>query len=131
MIAEAACILLLLDWAASGRLEVVWSGALDFECNQRIPRERLAWAQWVRTLTRRCLRPGSSELAHARELSAALRLSALDALHVACAESAGAVLVSVDLKLLRRCGRRPETLRTLVIDPMEAAGRERSGRWKR
>ncbi|MBI4917063.1 MAG: hypothetical protein HY825_14570 [Acidobacteria bacterium] len=125
-IAEAACVQLLVEWAERGRAALLWSAALEFECIQRIPQERLTWARCVRGLTRERVRADRVVLRRAREITVTLELSALDALHVASAEAGHALLVTVDMPMLRKCARRRDLLHTLVVDPMEAVSRERS-----
>jgi predicted nucleic acid-binding protein len=91
---------------------------LEYETIKRAPLERRAWGMFARGLAGQVFRPEPPQHARARELEKRLRLGAFDALHVACAETLGATLVTVDRTLLARtAGTRK--LRVEVLHPTQ------------
>lgn len=118
---EAAGVLLLLSWALSSRIEIVWSTVLEYETITRVPVERRAWAMFTRDLATSSFKPEAPQHARARELERRLRLGAFDALHVACAEALQATLVTVDRTFLSRAAASTK-LRVRVVDPSLAVG---------
>lgn len=122
-VVDSDCVLWILERCRDGRTaRLEWSSALEYECIVRMPPERVVWARGVRALAAHVTPLSSAIELRARNLEAALRLSAPDALHVASAESAGALLVTVDQRLLRRCLRRGSAIRIRVTDPITAMG---------
>jgi predicted nucleic acid-binding protein len=116
---EAAAVVMLLDLAAAGQIELVRSAAHLLE-NGRNPREdrRLTAGLW--------LDQASVEVKHTEEISRraehlhSLGFAVLDALHVAFAEAAGAHwLGTCDDALLEHAARVEGILRTKVANPCE------------
>lgn len=116
---EAECVLLLLEAVERGRLDLVWSPALTFETIRRGPPLRAEAAGRVRRLASHHVGLDDALVARARALSEEVGLQAFDALHLAAAQAAGATLVSVDGKLLRR-GRRAGLTERALCDPIVA-----------
>lgn len=114
---EAEAVAAILDAAEAGAVRLVRSPAHDFE-NDRNPREdrRLATLLWLEAAGTR-VPAGREAFERARELEA-LGFSALDALHLACAEkSAAKWFVTTDDRLLRRARTHRERLRIEAVAP--------------
>ena len=97
-----------------------WLGStvLDLEINQTTDLARKARLKLLITATHRVVSVQSGEAKRGRELSA-LGMSAIDALHIACAESGGAdVFLTTDDRLLRQAIRLAAQLRVRVENPL-------------
>lgn len=121
---EAFAVASLLDRAEAGRIELVRSPALRLEndANGREDR-RLAAALWLDGATVDAKLSDEVE-SRARSL-VALGFGALDALHVALAEAAGAKwLATCDDRLLALARRYAADLRVMVADPRQVQAEE-------
>ena len=116
---EADAVAALLDAAQDRRVRIVRSPAHDLE-NDRNPREdrRLATRLWLATAAVRVSSTVQST-DRAREL-VGLGFSALDALHLAFAETSGARwFATTDDRLLKRARDHGDRLRVRVLGPEE------------
>jgi predicted nucleic acid-binding protein len=114
---EAEAVAAILDAVSAGSLSAARSPAHDFE-NDRNPREdrRLATALWLDSAI---VRVGVTArvVARSRELVAD-GFAPLDAMHLACAEHAGARwFVTTDDRLLTKAQSKPARLRLDVLRP--------------
>lgn len=106
----------------SGVLELVWSAALTREGIELAPARhvpRIMATRAVRSLSTCEAALDTAVIDRARNFEVHVRLKPFDALHLACAESVGAVLVTVDRRFLNRV-RRSALCRTPALDPVEA-----------
>lgn len=117
--AEAAAVAALIERAERGLLQLVRSPAHDFE-NERNPREdrRLATALWLDGAAI-VVRSTAETAERAREL-VELRFAALDALHAAFAEEAGASwLATTDDRLVSLGRRHRRGLKVAIANPLD------------
>lgn len=115
---ETTAIAALVEQAERGGIRLVRSPAHDFE-NQRNPREdrRLAAALWLDGAHVEVALSPEAE-SRARQLTG-LGFGALDALHVALAESAGVSwLATTDDQLIGLAQRHRDTLRVSIASPV-------------
>lgn len=116
---EAEAVSAIIEQAERSRFALVRSPALLIE-NDANPREdrRLAAALWIESAAAQVAHSAEVEK-RARELSA-LGFKALDALHVAYAEAAGArVLLTCDDGLAGLGRRIPGALRVVIANPTD------------
>ena len=115
---ECDAIEALLAAVGSGRAVLVWAWPLEIEARD---------ASWVRRrYTRKVRRLAKVRVADERAANARARrlerepnLTVFDALHLAYAETARALLVTIDRSLRRRATKIPG-LRTRAVSPQEA-----------
>ena len=115
---EAEAILIILARFRSG--EWIWLGStvLDLEIDQTTDPNRKARLKLLASGAQRALTVQTNEEQRGREL-AALGLPAIDALHIACAESGGAeIFLTTDDRLLRQTTRLAGQLRVRVENPL-------------
>lgn len=122
---EAASVVAILQAAQARRVSLCWSPALDDEMIEKLVLERRLrtkwrWAVGVRTLARVHVAWSPEIERRARELHEGLKFGAMDALHLACAETVGATFVSTDDRLVRKATRIDARLRVKVVGPAEA-----------
>ena len=115
---EAEAILIVLERIQNGEWEWLGSTALDFEIRQTADAERRSRMELIaETATRRIL-VGAQQEERARELQN-LGFAALDALHLACAESGNAdFFLTTDDRLLRAAARLQKQLHIPVRNPL-------------
>lgn len=104
-------------------LELVWSEFLTAECILHMPpakAERSEWAGYLRDLATQHIARNAAISGRASELQRLAGISAVDALHLSSAESAGAPFVTVDRKDFLDRVLRARASTTLVMDPLEA-----------
>src|SRR5262245_51965099 len=83
-VAEAECVLALLQRCARGNPILVWSGALEEECVRLMPpvhAERLRWVTRVRDLARVWHDVTEETFSRAARIQKEAKLTAFDALH--------------------------------------------------
>jgi len=91
---------------------------LDLEINQITDLTRKNRIKLLMTAVHRAVLVQTMEAQRCKELSA-LGIPAIDALHIACAESGGAdVLLTTDDRLLRQTARLAKQLRVRVENPL-------------
>ena len=120
---EAAAVEVLIEAVGDGKLDLVTSRVLVFECIERMPGAEVRRAnriQEVLGLARLEAFLSPEVLARARQLEERAGLRPFDALHLGCAESENAVFVTTDRRTLLNRVRRSRLARTPVMDPMEA-----------
>ena len=115
---EAEAVLLILAQFKTGGWEWIGSEALDWEIGKIPDPERLRRVSLLIAHAHCSMPVGPSEVARAQEIEA-WGIAAYDALHLACAESAGAdVLLTTDDRLMRRSAARAAELRVRVANPL-------------
>ncbi|MFL6208862.1 MAG: PIN domain-containing protein [Pyrinomonadaceae bacterium] len=115
---EAEAVLLILSQVEAGRWQWVGSEALDYEIEQTPNAERRMRVRLMTKAVHRSIKVEAAEEARAQQL-ATLGFHALDALHLACAESGGAdVLLTTDDRLLRLAVRLSAQLHIRVENPL-------------
>jgi predicted nucleic acid-binding protein len=122
---EAEAVLVILarceqeqDW------EWLASEAVDWEIDQTPDPERRRRVRLLASHACRSVSVGDSETERALEI-VGWGVSALDALHLACAENGGAeVFLTTDDKLLRKAGAYAEKLNVRVENPLAWLGEE-------
>jgi predicted nucleic acid-binding protein len=119
---EAEAVLIIVAQCESGQWEWVTSEAVDVEI-ERIPDpERRRRVQLLATHAHHSVIVGDAEIQRALHLESQ-GISAYDALHIACAESANAdVLLITDDRLLHKCTALAEGLRVRVKNPLAWLG---------
>lgn len=116
---EAEAVLAIVEQALQGEWTIVSSGAIQYEIGKCVNKVRQEAAAKLVSAARVSLAVRNREYERASEL-AGLGFGSLDALHIACAESAQcAVLLSTDDRLLRRALRRATSLRVRVENPLQ------------
>ena len=118
---ETAAIEGTLELAEGGALELIWSFMLDYENSLNPDADR---KEWVELLSRLCadrIAPAPEILTLARRVMKLSKLSARDALHLACAEYAGCdYFITCDDSLIRKVqGSRNLRLKVKAINPVE------------
>jgi hypothetical protein len=119
--AEAACVELLINAVEQQALELAWSPVLTFECIDSAPIPRAVWARKIRGLATRPAPLTEGVLRRAHDFERQMRLQSLDALHLACAESIDALLVTVDRRRFLNRIARSSPARIRAMDPVAAA----------
>jgi hypothetical protein len=92
---ETGAIEGILELAESGGLELVWSFVLDYENSLNPQEERKEWAELLSQLCIHTIVPSPRILSLARALIKNAKIKPRDALHVACAEALGDVIISL------------------------------------
>jgi hypothetical protein len=117
---ESEAVLSILERVEEGRWTLVSSTALEFELGRIPDPQRRPRTQRLLSAARERAVIGASERALAENLRAACGLHALDALHIACAESLRADLfLTTDDRLLSAALRLPAgMLRLRVANPL-------------
>jgi predicted nucleic acid-binding protein len=124
---EAACVMMLVRLAASGRVDLVWSEMLDVEL-AKAPVERVSWARIVRSLSVERHATSDVTIRRPRALVSGVGLDPADALHVASAEACAATMVTTDQAIVDRVAKHAGTVGFEVLDPFTAASRARRRR---
>ncbi len=112
---------LVLEAVADGRIELVWSEAIELECSRSPDRPRAALASAPARLATR--RVGLDPATRARATAiAGLGFSDKDSVHLASAEFAGATdFLTTDDRLEKRARRYATSLGVRVINPVTFA----------
>ncbi|MBI5652012.1 MAG: PIN domain-containing protein [Chloroflexi bacterium] len=115
---ESEAILILLARVKTNEWEWLSSTVLDLEINQITDPARKNRIKLLMTAVHRVVLVQTIEAQRGKELSA-MDIPAIDALHIACAESGGAdVLLTTDDRLLRQTARLAKQLRVRVENPL-------------
>ena len=115
---EAEAVLMALTRCETGDYEWIGSEVIDFEINRTPDRERRRRTQVLASHAREYVVAGKAEFERAQQLEA-WNISALDALHLACAECGGAdVFLTTDDQLLRKVAAYADQLRIRVENPL-------------
>ena len=115
---EAEAVLILLARFKSGEWKWLGSTVLDLEIDQTADPTRKARIKLLMSATHRTVSVQADEEKRGKELSA-LGIPAIDALHIACAETGGAdVFLTTDDRLLRQATRMAAQLRVRVENPL-------------
>ncbi|MFY9621654.1 MAG: PIN domain-containing protein [Pyrinomonadaceae bacterium] len=116
---EAEAVKLILAQVEAGELVWVGSEVIEYEIAQNSDPERALKAMLLAAYAGIRVSAGGDEDARAGELEL-MGFTGLDALHLACAESAGvAVFLTTDDKLLKRAARFADDIRVQVANPLE------------
>jgi predicted nucleic acid-binding protein len=116
---EAEAVLVILGHIASGAWQWVSSDMLDYEIDHIEDPDRKNQVADQTSMAQSQVGIGPAHVQRAEELQA-LGFRPKDALHVACAESAGAdVLLTTDDRFLRAASRNRRRLRVSVRNPLE------------
>jgi len=115
---ESAAVLTVLRRIEQSEWLGISSDAVRIEIGNDPDAERRAQVQNLDRLSRRLITVGQDQSSRALALQA-LGFGAFDALHVACAEHAGAdVLLTVDDRFLRLANRMRDVLTVRVVSPV-------------
>jgi predicted nucleic acid-binding protein len=115
---EAEAVLIILGRIESGEWRWISSTALDLEIEQNPDPERRSKTKLLTTIAQHKVVVQTEQETRARELTA-LGLHAIDALHLAFAESSGAdVFLTTDDRLLRAGERLSKQLHIRVANPL-------------
>ncbi len=115
---ESEAVLIILARFKQREWEWLGSTVLDMEIEQTTEPTRKARIKLLMTAIHRVVSVQVAEEKRGKELSA-LGLPAVDALHIACAESGGAdVFLTTDDRLLRQATRLAAQLRVRVENPL-------------
>jgi predicted nucleic acid-binding protein len=115
---EAEAVLMILAQCEMGQWEWIGSEVINWEINQTPDPERRRRVQLLASHTHRSVVVGQLEIERAQQFEG-WGISAFDALHLACAESAGAdVLLTTDDELLRKSVAYVKQLRVRVGNPL-------------
>lgn len=115
---EAEAVLIVLARCKQRDWEWLGSTVLEFEVAQDPDPARQARIKLLISATHRVVSMQADESQRGKEL-AALGVSTVDALHLACAESGGAdVFLTTDDRLLRQAARLSAQLRLRVENPL-------------
>jgi predicted nucleic acid-binding protein len=115
---EAEAILVILNQCQAGHLTWISSDVVTLEIERTPDPERRRRVGLLAASADRMVRVGASEREHALRFEA-WGILAFDALHLACAECAGAdVFLTTDDALLRKCHTMNAQLRTHVENPL-------------
>lgn len=115
---EAEAILFILAACDARQWEWVSSEAIVLEISQTPDPERRRRVRVLASRAHRRAVVGQFELVRAEQLQK-MRFSGVDALHLACAESAGAeIFLTTDDKLLHKATARAKELHVLVKNPV-------------
>jgi len=116
---EAEAVLLILNRIHSGSWRLIGSEVIDFEIDQSRDLQRADRVRQVAGIAHRIVRVGEKEVHRAEQLEE-MGFREFHALHLACAESAGAdVFLSTDDRLLRLAYRVAAKLGLRVANPLE------------
>ena len=116
---EAEAVKLILAQVEAGELIWIGSEVVEFEIAQNPDPERALKAMLLAAYAGIRVSVGADERARAGELEL-LGFTGFDALHLACAESAGAaVFLTTDDKLLKSAARWVDKIRVQVANPLE------------
>jgi hypothetical protein len=114
---EAEAVLGLIELARHGELNWVGSDILDLESSRNPDVDRRRRVETLLSCVTSRVAAGERERQRGRDLEA-MGFAAFDALHLACAESAGAsVLLTTDDRLRGRAGREKARLAVQVENP--------------
>ena len=115
---EAEAVLIILARFKSNEFEWLSSTVLELEIDQTTEPTRKARIKLLMSAAHRTVLVQAEEEKRGKELSA-LGIPAIDALHIACAESGGAdVFLTTDDRLLRQATRLATQLRVRVENPL-------------
>lgn len=115
---EAEAVILILKRFEAGEWQWVSSEVVDFEIEQTPDAERRLRVKLLTTRVHESVLVEQAEAERAEQLEK-LGFGAFDALHIACAESAGAdIFLTTDNPLLRQANRLAEPLRVRVENPL-------------
>jgi predicted nucleic acid-binding protein len=115
---EAEAVILILDYADAGEFVWVSSEALDFELSRGRDRVRRHRLRLIAESAHMDVTIDEIHIARAEEITS-LGIRVLDALHIACAESAGvSAFLTTDDRLLSTAGRLARELRVQVANPL-------------
>jgi len=116
---EAEAVISILAHIEQGEWTWVSSGIVNYEVSRTTDQERL---QRLRSLTRHAsefVPVGPNVRERATELQESLGIKSYDALHIACAEEAGAdVFLSTDDKLVRAAKRQQPVTKIKIENPL-------------
>ena len=116
---EAEAVKLILVQVEAGELIWIGSEVIEYEIAQNPDPERALKAMLLAAYVGIRVSVGADESARASELEL-LGFTGFDALHLACAESAGAaVFLTTDDKLLKGAARLGDDIRVQVANPLE------------
>ena len=115
---EAEAVKLILAQVEAGDLIWIGSEVVEYEISQNPDPERALKAMLLAAYAGVRVSIGADERARAGELEL-LGFTGFDALHLACAESAGAIFLTTDDKLLRGAARLTDDIRVQVANPLE------------
>lgn len=116
---EAEAVKLILAQVEAGELIWIGSEVIEHEIAQNPDRERALKAMLLAAYAEIRVSVGADESARAGELEL-LGFTSFDALHLACAESAGtAIFLTTDDKLVKRAARLADDIRVQVANPLE------------
>lgn len=115
---EAEAVLLILSRCENREWTLVGSDVVMAEIERSPDIERRERVRMIATAAREVVEPGDSETERALELEG-YGFGGMDALHLACAETAGVdALLTTDDRLLRKSHRLARKLRVLVDNPL-------------
>lgn len=115
---EAEAVLILLDRAGNGELELVVSQAVEMELKMNADSQKRADTMEFLAMAQTHIKIDGGIYSRAGQLCD-LGLRALDALHVACAERAGCVLLfTTDNAMINCASRSRERLSVRVTNPL-------------
>ncbi|MFT5241463.1 MAG: hypothetical protein ACI9OU_001683 [Candidatus Promineifilaceae bacterium] len=115
---EAEAIKSILLLMGAGRCVAIGSDAIDFEIDRLADPDRYLELMAISDDFAEHVRVGEAERRRGNELEA-LGLGPMDALHVACAEKAGAdVVLTTDDALVKRARRCADLLTVRVVNPL-------------
>jgi predicted nucleic acid-binding protein len=115
---ESEAVLLVLGQCETGEIEWVSSEVVAYEIDRTPDPDRRAKVAALVSFSRASVGAGAAEIARAEELQD-LGFRPFDALHIACAESAGAeVFFTTDDKLLRKCRAVADRLAVKTANPL-------------
>ena len=116
---EAEAVVSILNHVQEGSWTLIGSSALELELNQIRDRERREAVLGMLAAQAESIRPEQMEYDRAEEVMG-IGIKAMDALHVACAESARCdVLLSTDDRFLRKAARYRSRLSVDVRNPLD------------
>ena len=119
---EAEAVLVILARCTAGDWEGISSEVVDLEINRTPDPERRRRVGLMSSYARRSVVVGQAEANRAQQLEA-WGIPAFDALHLACAESAGVdVLLTTDDRLLRQTAAHAGQLQVRVANPLAWLG---------
>jgi predicted nucleic acid-binding protein len=118
---ESEAVLAICEGAEQERWTLLSSAALEFELARMPDPQRRARTQRLLSIARERAAVGSRESARAEVLRAEYGLHALDALHLACAETLRAnAFLTTDDRLLRACRRvATDEMPFVVANPLD------------
>lgn len=115
---ESEAVLIVLEKIQTEEWEWVRSSVLDLEIEQNPDSERRERTKLLTTAAKRRIVVKTEQQTRAQEL-VDLGFHAMDALHLACAESSGAnVFLTTDDRLLKRATRVANKIKIRVMNPL-------------